>query len=80
MISVDFSMAKSFRLPLPRETGQLQFRLDAQNVLNHANFDLPNAYVGTGGAGIISGTTGDYSTTANSYGARQIQLGARLSF
>jgi hypothetical protein len=80
VISVDFSLGKSFRFPLPRETGQLQIRMDAQNVLNHANFDFPNASVGTGGAGIISGTTGDYSTTANSYGARQIQLGVRLSF
>lgn len=54
--------------------------MDAQNVLNHANFDNPNNFVGTGGAGIISGTTGDYMSTANSFGARQIQLGARLSF
>jgi hypothetical protein len=80
LIGVDFSMGKSFRFPLPHETGELQIRFDAQNILNHPNFDLPNANVGTGGAGIISGTTGDYSSTNNTYGARQIQLGARLSF
>lgn len=80
LISVDFSLGKSFRFPLPRETGQLQFRIDAQNVINHANFDNPNNSVGTGGAGIISATTGDFNTTSNSYGARQIQLGVRLSF
>ena len=80
VISVDFSMGKSFRFPLPRETGELQIRFDAQNILNHPNFDLPDANVGTGGAGIISGTTGDFNTTNNTYGARQIQLGARLSF
>ena len=80
LISVDFSMGKSFRFPLPHETGQLQIRIDAQNVLNHPNFDLPNAAVAGGSAGIISGTTGDYNTTNNTYGARQIQLGVRLSF
>ncbi|MBV9265036.1 MAG: carboxypeptidase regulatory-like domain-containing protein, partial [Acidobacteriaceae bacterium] len=80
LIGVDFSMGKNFKLALPRETGELQIRIDAQNVLNHPNFELPNQSVGTGGAGIISSTTGDYSTTNNTYGARQIQLGARLSF
>ena len=74
VISVDFSLGKSFRFPLPRETGQLQIRMDAQNVLNHANFDLPNASVGTGGAGIISGITGDYNTTANSLGRARSSL------
>jgi hypothetical protein len=80
IIGVDFSLGKSFRFPFPREAAQLQIRFDAQNILNHANFDLPNANVGTGGAGIISGTTGNYNSTNNTYGARQIQLGARFSF
>lgn len=80
VISVDASLGKNFRFPLPHESGQLQIRIDAQNALNHPNFDLPNTSVGTGAAGIISGTTGDYNSTNNSYGARQIQLGVRISF
>jgi hypothetical protein len=74
LVSFDFSMGKNFRLPLPRETGELQIRVDAQNVFNHPNFAQPNQYVGTGGAGTITGLA------ASPYGARQIQLGARLSF
>ena len=79
LVGVDFSLAKSFRLPI-RETGQLQIRIDAQNVINRPNFNLPNQSVVTASAGIINSTTDDFNTTNNSYGARQIQLGARLSF
>lgn len=80
IIGVDLSLGKSFRFPLPHETGELQIRIDAQNVLNHPNFDLPNNSIGGGSGGIISGTTGDYNSTNNSYGSRVIQLGARISF
>jgi hypothetical protein len=80
IIDVDFSIGKNFRIPLPRETGNLQLRFDALNVLNHANYDIPNGNVGTTGAGIITSTTNNYSTTNNSFGARILQLGARFSF
>ncbi|MGI9075030.1 MAG: carboxypeptidase regulatory-like domain-containing protein [Bryobacteraceae bacterium] len=70
LVSFDFSMGKSFRFPLPDETGELQIRVDAQNVFNHANFGQPDQNVGVGSAGIINYTTGP----------RIIQLGARLSF
>ena len=77
---VDFSLGKNFKFPLPHETGNLQIRFDALNGLNHPNFDAPNASVGTSSAGIITGTTGNYNTTNNSFGQRTIQLGARISF
>ncbi|MBV9500164.1 MAG: hypothetical protein JO138_12395, partial [Acidobacteriaceae bacterium] len=77
---VDFSLGKNFKLPLPRETGNLQIRFDALNGLNHPNFDLPGTSIGTSGAGVITGTTGNYNTTNNSFGQRTIQLGARFSF
>jgi hypothetical protein len=77
---VDFSLGKNFRIPLPRETGNLQIRFDALNGLNHPNFDLPGTSLGTSGAGVITGTTGNYNSTNNSFGQRLIQLGARFSF
>ena len=80
LTDVDFSLGKNFRLPLPRETGDLQIRFDAMNVLNHANFDVPNASIGTSNAGIITGITGNYNSTNNAFGPRRLQLGARFSF
>jgi hypothetical protein len=77
---VDFSLGKNFKLPLPHETGNLQIRFDALNGLNHPNFANPGNNLGTSGAGVITGTTGNYNTTNNSFGQRIIQLGARLSF
>lgn len=77
---VDFSLGKNFRFPLPHETGNLQVRFDALNGLNHPNFAAPGNNLGTSGAGVITGTTGNYNTTNNSFGQRVIQLGARISF
>jgi hypothetical protein len=77
---VDFSLGKNFRFPLPHETGNLQIRFDALNGLNHPNFDLPGNSIGTSGAGMITGTTGNYNSTNNNFGQRILQLGARFSF
>ena len=65
----DFSTHKDFRLPNERHV--LQFRWEAFNVLNHPQFDLPNATIGNAQAGIISTTLGT---------PRNIQLGLRLMF
>ena len=77
---VDISLGKNFKLPLPHETGNLQLRFDALNALNHPNFGVPGNSLGTSSAGVITGTTGNYNSTNNSFGSRLIQLGARLSF
>jgi hypothetical protein len=80
IISVDFSLGKNFRIPLPRETGNLQLRFDAVNGLNHPNFDVPNAGIGNTNAGTITALTGSYNSNLNPFGSRRLQLGARFSF
>ncbi len=84
---VDVSLGKNFRFPLPHESGNLQLRFDALNVMNHPNFSTPGNSqntpgngLGTSNAGVISATTGNYNTTNNSFGQRIIQLGVRISF
>jgi Carboxypeptidase regulatory-like domain/TonB dependent receptor len=53
------------------ERVHVQFRGELFNVLNHPQFDLPNATIGNAQAGIISATLGT---------PRDIQLGLRLIF
>jgi hypothetical protein len=67
--NMHLSMAKNFHLPFGEQT-RLQLRGDAYNVFNHPNFALPNASIGTPGAGIISAAEP----------SRNLQLGARISF
>jgi hypothetical protein len=67
-VNMDFSLFKEFRLV---EAVKLQFRTEFFNVFNHAQFDLPNAAVGAGNAGTITGIVGT---------PRQIQFGLKLVF
>jgi len=48
--------------------------------MNHPNYDIPNAGIGTGNVGTITSLTNNYSTTDNAFGPRKLQLGARFSF
>jgi hypothetical protein len=67
---VDFSAAKTLRIP-KMETGQIQFRFDATNALNHTSLGIPNASIGGSTVGQITGAA---------LSGRTLQLGARLSF
>jgi hypothetical protein len=64
----DFSLFKE--VPV-RERVRVQFRAEFFNILNHPQFDLPNATIGSAAAGVISSTVGS---------PRDIQLSLRLTF
>jgi hypothetical protein len=68
---LDFSLHKS--VPLWSESKNLEFRVEAFNVLNATNYQFPDSAV-TDGASF-----GTY-TAANAYPSRQVQLALRLSF
>jgi hypothetical protein len=62
------------------ESTILAIRGDLFNVLNHANFSLPNSTIfnGTAGNPILNPQAGQISTTATT--ARQLQFSATLNF
>jgi hypothetical protein len=70
LISWDFSVQKQF--PLLRERQRLQFRTDFLNIMNHANFDAPNASLAS------PNTIGRISSTTT--GGRVIQLAVHVEF
>ncbi len=67
----DFSALKDTRI---RERLNLQFRAEMFNLLNHANFNSPNAVVFTPSG--VSPTAGVITSTSTS--SRQIQFGLKL--
>jgi hypothetical protein len=67
---VDFSASKTLLLP-KWERGQIQFRFDATNALNHTSLGIPNTSIGGSTAGQITGAA---------LSGRTLQLGARLAF
>jgi hypothetical protein len=67
---VDFSASKTLRIP-KLERGQLQFRFDATNAINHTSLGIPNSSIGGSTVGQITGAA---------LSGRTLQLGARLSF
>ena len=68
--NVDLSVLKDFRAT---ERVDMQFRLEALNALNHANFANPNTQFGSAAFGQV---TGLYSGTPG----RIVQLGLHLAF
>jgi hypothetical protein len=73
LINVDTSLFKN--IPI-NEQWNLQFRAEAFNILNHANFKTPDTTIFSGGN--ISGNAGRILETANR--ERQIQFALRLEF
>ncbi len=73
LATVDLSLMKSTAI---REKASLQFRAEAFNLLNHANYGTPNAAVFS--ASGVNPSAGLITATATS--SRQIQLGLKLIF
>jgi hypothetical protein len=67
LVSVNVSLIKRIRL---RERYNMQFRCEAFNALNHANFNLPNQNVNAPAGGTITATRE----------ARLFQFGLRMQF
>jgi hypothetical protein len=82
---LDFSLNKDTALPVLGENGKLQFRLEFFNILNHANFGMPNGFAYTGA---LSNTTGYLEAPTKTAGSitntittsRQIQLALKFVF
>ena len=67
LMTIDVSFFKDF---VPRRSARIQFRLEAFNVTNRANFDLPGSALGASNFGVIS-SAGQ---------ARNIQVALKLIF
>ncbi len=65
--SYDFSVFKNTRI---RETQLLQFRIEAFNLANHPNFNLPNRTFGSP----------DFAAVFSAKDAREIQFGLKYTF
>ena len=73
---VDLSLFKNFDL---YESLKLEFRTEAFNVLNTAQFVNPNAALSLSG-GVPVSTFGTITSTANAYNPRILQFAVRLKF
>ena len=68
--NIDTSMFKNFRLRFIGEQGNLQFRMEAFNLLNHTNFNSPSSTYGSGNFGVIT----------SSMSPRILQFALKLNF
>jgi hypothetical protein len=78
--TVDLAVAKQVPLTAMGDGARLEFRIEAFNILNRANFGPPSltAFAGTADNEAPLPTFGRITSTVTS--SRQIQLGARLVF
>ena len=79
-VNFDLSAVKHHSWHLAGKTGAIEFRVEAFNVFNRANFSIPNRVVFAGdheGEAPLS-TAGQITSTANA--ARQMQLGVKIKF
>jgi hypothetical protein len=73
LVQVDASVLKNNHIPWLGEQGNLQFRFDFLNVFNHPDLGSVDNFLG-------DGTFGKVTSVIPAGGARQLQLGVRVSF
>lgn len=78
--TVDLAFSKDSRLPIGAGNGRLEVRIEIFNLLNRANFGIPNliAFAGAADGEAVVGNFGRIRNTVTS--ARQMQLGIRVRF
>jgi hypothetical protein len=83
----DFSLVKDTALGFLGETGSVQFRAEFFNILNRANFAMPNGFVFPGAPTDVgayseapNSTAGQITQTPASNTSRQIQLALKFIF
>ena len=78
--TLDLALTKIAGLSAARGSGRIELRLEAFNVLNRANFGVPElrAFAGMRDGEPVLATFGRITNTVTT--ARQVQVGARLSF
>jgi len=76
----DLALMRTFPLHRWKESAGLQFRVEAFNLFNHANFGPPQLTVFAGQADNEAPLTSFGQVRATVTSARQIQLGLRLNF
>jgi hypothetical protein len=83
IFNLDFEVHKQIRMPY-NEHHSLQFRLEAFNVLNHANWSMPNLNILSGavqpGLPATFAHQGFGVSTGTATSMRQVQLGLKYSF
>lgn len=78
--TLDISLAKRNKLAFLGEAGNVQFRIEAFNVLNHTNFELPNRFVFGGSSPTETPSAIAGRITRTTTPNRQLQLGVKISF
>jgi hypothetical protein len=78
--TADTSLNKSFRLGFLGDAGKLKIQADLFNIFNHANFNLPARVVFAGASQTENPLSTAGRITSTTTGARQVQLGVRLSW
>jgi len=73
LFDLDASLSKRFSIG---ERVKVEFRGEFFNLVNHPNFALPNSFIGSASAGVISNTVPLGATGYN----REIQLGMKFQF
>jgi hypothetical protein len=85
LYNFDFSLGRSFHVPHLREGTRLTIRADAFNILNHANLNNPDSFLGSPTFGLATygrqgAASGFPAVSPVNETARQIQMMVRVEF